>query len=319
MDLKDLENSEDGVAIDPVRSIGWNLQLVLCAGFLAMFAAHVFAQSRSDSTTDIAKYAMKLPEKALLRIEPKLIRQPTNISFRASGLSDGTGSAVSERNSLGAGTGEYPWRLAIATTVFWVGEQASANNPVANDKSAWDIGWVSSYGGTDSPNSEDRVNFVPADFIPRQNPFYVALPYNDVDDHHTKPEAAEIIPWFKSSFVRDGQSVCKGRWIAIRHGTKVCYAQWEDVGPFQTDHWQYVFGNERPRPNGNRDAGLDVSPAVRQYLALDNIDFCDWKFVEFFHVPIGPWAFYGDNNTFNRFRRPRSPSIAVSRHDRPPF
>jgi hypothetical protein len=319
MDPKDLENSEDGVAIDLVRSIGSKLQLVFCAGFLAMFATHVSAQSPSDSTSDIAKYAMKLPEKTLLRIEPKLFRQPTNSSFGVSGLSDGTGSAVSERNSLGAGTGVYPWRLAIATTIFWVGEQASANNPVGNDKSAWDIGWVSSYGGTDSPNSEDRMNFVPANFIPRQNPFYVALPYNDVDDHHTKPEAAEVIPWFKSSFARDGQSVCKGRWVAIRHGTKVCYAQWEDVGPFQTDHWQYVFGNERPRPNGNRDAGLDVSPAVRQYLGLDNIDFCDWKFVEFFHVPIGPWALYGDNNTFNRFRRPRPPSIAVSRHDRPPF
>ena len=27
------------------------------------------------------------------------------------------------------------------------------------------------------------------------------------------------------------------------------YAQWEDAGPFRTDHWQYVFGNERPKPN----------------------------------------------------------------------
>jgi hypothetical protein len=46
-------------------------------------------------------------------------------------------------------------------------------------------------------------------------------------------------------------SWCKDRWVAIRHGNKVCFAQWEDVGPFQTDHWQYVFGNERPRPNKN--------------------------------------------------------------------
>jgi hypothetical protein len=160
---------------------------------------------------------------------------------------------------------------------------------------------------------------LPSSFVPRQNPFYVALPYNDVDDHHTKPEAAQVIPWFNSSFVRDGQSVCKGRWVAIRHGTKVCYAQWEDVGPFQTDHWQYVFGGERPRPNRNRDAGLDVSPAVREYLGLDNIDSCDWRFVEFLHVPIGPWALYGENNTFSRLRRPRTTSIAVSQHDHPPF
>ena len=178
---------------------------------------------------------------------------------------------------------------------------------------------MSSYGGTDTPNAEDRLNFVPVSFTPRQNPFYVALPYNDIDDHHTKPEAAQVIPWFNSSFVRDGQSICKGRWVAIRHGMKVCYAQWEDVGPFQTDHWQYVFGNERPRANRNQDAGLDVSPAVREYLGLDNIDFCDWKFVDFLHVPVGPWALYGDNNTFSRFRHPRSTSIAVSRRVAPSF
>ena len=135
--------------------------------------------------------------------------------------------------------------------------------------------------------------------MPRQNPFYVALPYNDVEGGHTKYEASQVIPWFKQAFVRDGQTVLKGRWLAIRHGNKVCYAQWEDCGPFRTDHWQYVFGNERPRPNLNQGAGLDVSPAVRDYLGLGNKDACDWKFAEFREVPSsGPWAMYGDNNTF---------------------
>ena len=319
MDLKDLEKIEDQAAIHLAQRIGSNLQIALCAGLLVCFGTHVSAQSRSDSTTDIAKYAMKLPEKSLLKMEPNFVRLPANNRLRLSGPGTGNGSSVSEKNSIGAGSGEYAWKVGIATTVFWVGEQATVNNPLSNDKSAWDSGWISSYGGTDSPNSEDRLNFIPSTFVPRQNPFYVALPYNDVDDHHTKPEAAQIIPWFNSSFVRDGQSVCKGRWVAIRHGNKICYAQWEDVGPFQTDHWQYVFGGERPRPNKNRDAGLDVSPAVRQYLVLDNIDFCDWKFVEFLRVPSGPWAIYGDNNTFSRLRRPRPTSIAVSRHTPPPF
>jgi hypothetical protein len=86
----------------------------------------------------------------------------------------------------------------------------------------------------------------------------------------------------------------KDRWIAIRHGGKICFAQWEDVGPFQTDHWQYVFGNERPRPNRNQNAGLDVSPAVRDYLSLNGLDICDWKFVD--HPPPGPWSNYDSNN-----------------------
>jgi hypothetical protein len=112
-----------------------------------------------------------------------------------------------------------------------------------------------------------------------------------------------VIPWFKQSFARDGQTVLKSRWIAIRHNGRVCYAQWEDCGPFRTDHWQYVFGNERPRPNLNLGAGLDVSPAVRDYLGLGSRDTCDWRFVEFKEISPGPWAMYGDNNTFVILRR----------------
>src|SRR5438477_488150 len=67
---------------------------------------------------------------------------------------------------------------------------------------------------------------------------------------------------------------------------------------FRTDHWQYVFGNERPKPNLNKGAGLDVSPAVRDYLGLEETDVTDWKFVEFSEVPRGPWSKHGDNNTF---------------------
>src|SRR5262249_49925603 len=95
-----------------------------------------------------------------------------------------------------------------------------------------------------------------------QNPFYVALPYNDVAGGHTKPEARNIIPWFKQAFVRDGQSVLKDRWVAIRKGSRVCYAQWEDVGPFQVDHWQYVLGM---RGHGQTSTATpeDLSPAAR--------------------------------------------------------
>jgi hypothetical protein len=192
-----------------------------------------------------------------------------------------------------ASTGQTGWKLNISTTVFWIGEKATINNPVSNDQSAWDVAWFSRYGGYDDPNPGARVDFVPLRFPPRQNPFYIALPYNDIQNHHTRAEAAGVIPWFKTSFIRDGQSVCKGRWVAIRHGNRVCYAQWEDVGPFATEDWKYVFGNERPRANRNHDAGLDVSPAVRDYLGLQGLDACDWKFVDFRSVPPGLWTKYG--------------------------
>jgi hypothetical protein len=106
------------------------------------------------------------------------------------------------------------------------------------------------------------------------------------------------VPWFKEAYQGPGVSTCKGRWIEIRKGNKTAYAQWEDAGPFRTDHWQYVFGNERPKPNLNKGAGLDVSPAVRDYLGINETDVTDWKFVEFSEVPPGPWSKLGDNNTF---------------------
>src|SRR5258707_5464333 len=173
-------------------------------------------------------------------------------------------------------------------------EKSSITDTVSNVKIAWILLGISSCGADNHPNRFDGIVFTPLLSPPRQNPFYIALPYNDIQNHHTRAEAAGVIPWFKTSFIRDGQSVCKGRWVAVRHGNSVCYAQWEDVGPFATEHWKYVFGNERPRANRNHDAGLDVSPAVRDYLGLRGLDTCDWKFVDFRWVPPGPWKKYGD-------------------------
>jgi hypothetical protein len=109
-----------------------------------------------------------------------------------------------------------------------------------------------------------------------------------------------VIPWFKQSFVKWGQSVCRNRWIAIQNpqNRRVAYAQWSDCGPFRTDHWEYVFGTQQPKMNINRGAGLDVSPAVRDYLGLSSTDVTNWKFVEFSEVPKGPWSTYGENNDF---------------------
>jgi hypothetical protein len=160
------------------------------------------------------------------------------------------------------------WKQNIGATVFSVGEPSRENDP-GNLQSAWDPDWIHT--------------------ARTQNPFYVALPYNDVQNGHTKSEARRVIPWFTTAFVRDGHSVLKDRWVAIRKGNLVCYAQWEDVGPFCVDHWQYVFGSERPRPNKNRGAGIDVSPAVRDFLGMSGMDSCDWRFASEKEIPPGPW------------------------------
>lgn len=233
-------------------------------------------QSPYESSADFAKYAMKLREQALLKVEPQVFVPTTS------------------RNTIS----RFPWKTNIVTTIFWVGERAAGNNPVPNHKSSWDANWTYNYGGFDNPDSSARRNYLPVAFVPRQNPFYFALPYNDVSHGQFKPEAALVIPWFRKAYRGQGQSVCKDRWIAIRKGNRTCYAQWEDCGPFRTDHFQYVFQNERPKPNLNRGAGLDVSPAVRDYLGLAPTDVTDWQFVEVRDVPPGPWRNHGDNNHF---------------------
>ena len=244
------------------------------------------------SQQDFENMAMQIREKAIQQTRPPTVVVPTS-----------TLSVV--------GFGKYPWHRNIQTTFFWIGELPTARNPVPKNRSAWDSNWYRNVGGYDNPDPRHRRNFIPLGFTPRQNPFYCALPYCDVSRGNTKPEVKRIVPWFRECFEKPGKSVLKGRWIAIHHGGRTCFAQWEDCGPFRTDHWQYVFGVprgnsiafERPRPNLNHGAGLDISPAVRDYLGMGKNDVCDWKFVEAASVPDGPWKFYGDNNTFALMRR----------------
>ncbi|MFN2475175.1 MAG: hypothetical protein ABR526_02395 [Chthoniobacterales bacterium] len=210
-------------------------------------------------------------------------------------------------------TRKFEWKKGIVTTVFWIGEKPSGNNPTPNKSSSWDADWTRNYGGFDDPDPARRRNMLPVSFTPRQNPFYCALPYNDKARTGHRPEAPNVVPWFREAYQGPAVSTCKGRWIAIHKGSKTVYAQWEDAGPFRTDHWQYVFGNERPKPNLNQGAGLDVSPAVRDYLGLQETDVTDWKFVEFKEVPPGPWAKLGDNNTFVINQRNGVSSVAQGR------
>jgi hypothetical protein len=44
--------------------------------------------------------------------------------------------------------------------------------------------------------------------------------------------------------------------------------------------------------NANHGAGIDVSPAVRDFLSLGPLDIVDWKFVDTGDVPGGPWSVY---------------------------
>ena len=290
--------------------------MTLSEGQFAFGAALIFltatepAKSQFPSPfsekAEFIRYAERLRESVLQSLEPEVRVPSSSATLRPPSPANSSGG-------LGV-PGRYPWKTKIVTTVFWVGESATVNNPVHNRSSSWDLNWKESFGGYDNPDPTRRRGYVAAGFTPKLNPFYFALPYNDVKGPAHKPEARLVIPWFRQAFVRDGVSVCRDRWIAIRNNAgRVCFAQWADCGPFRTDHWQYVFGRERPAHNLNGGAGLDVSPAVRDYLRLNSIDVTDWKFVELHEVPrIGPWCEFGENNDFVQLSRRSRDRIANS-------
>lgn len=216
-----------------------------------------------------------------------------------------TGSAPQQtaRTPVSTPNVSYPWKKNITCTIFWIGELPTQNNPTPNTKSSWDTNWVENFGGYDDPDPASRITnhatgeFRPRAFVPKLNPFYIALPYNDVISHREhKPEASRVIPWFARYRPEPGDTVCKGRWVQIFRGGRSCFAQWEDCGPWETEDWNYVFGNKPPRTTQNGGAGIDLSPAIRDYLGLKSGDKVHWRFVESGQVPYGPWKKYGTQN-----------------------
>ena len=107
--------------------------------------AHGQSMGPYESAADFAKYAMKLREQALLKVEPQVFVPTTS------------------RTSMT----RFPWKTNIVTTVFWIGEAAGGNNPVPNVKSSWDANWTSNYGGFDTPDAGARRNYIPVAFVPR--------------------------------------------------------------------------------------------------------------------------------------------------------
>lgn len=125
------------------------------------------------SAAAFALLAMKMHEAELAKIEPQMFVPTTSRPA----------------------TRRYPWKSNIVTTVFWIGQKTGIFHSLTS--SAWDSDWIKSYGGVDQSDPAKRREYAPIAFVPRQNPFYCALPYNDVTHGQFKTEAPLVIPWFK--------------------------------------------------------------------------------------------------------------------------
>ncbi len=111
--------------------------------------AHSTTEKAESPKTKASKKSEKLPD--------DLFRNVGSLLF-------------SPKHSASPEPGErYPWKKDIVTTVFWIGEQPSGNNPVPNRASSWDKNWTENYGGFDDPNPARRSNYIPVKFTPRQN------------------------------------------------------------------------------------------------------------------------------------------------------
>ncbi len=200
-----------------------------------------------------------------------------------------SGAVLIGCQSNGAEQNRYILHKDIVATEFWVGEPSNADNAnIPNKASAWDDEWLRDYGGVDDPDTRD--GYYPAGFTPKENPFYFALPFNDFDENgNKKKDIGKYIPWASKSD-DPTKSICKNRWIKITtKDGKIAYAQWEDVGPINEDDKDYVFGYAKPKSSFNDHAGLDLSPAVTDYLKLNGKERVDWQFVDSSNVPDGPW------------------------------
>jgi hypothetical protein len=206
---------------------------------------------------------------------------------------------------IGASRTTYPLHTDITATVFWFGEPKGNGSSENNAVSAWDDDWLKHYGGVDDHRHvrKPKTGYFPA-FTPKENPFYFDLPYNDFRSNgRPRKDRTSVVPWASdlqrelAASKRRGRpfSLLKNRWIRVMRGGKVCYAQWEDSGPYVYDDAAYVFGSDDRRPRSRRanNAGIDVSPAVRDCLNFKGLNNdqnkVDWQFVDRAAVPDGPW------------------------------
>ena len=237
--------------------------------------------------------------------------------------------------------GQYPVHTGIVSTTFWVGEIFSAklsdgSQVCSTYDSQWAFHWSginlgtfsqndpgcpgSIFGGCDGVGSGTGNGFTCATeprgaangYFPKvapkplENPFYLDLPFDDLNNPIAFKERCQVIPWAAATNAALGVDHCgdahfsymKNAWVKITKGASVCYGQIEDAGPSSGTAYHdanYVFGSQDQRPANRKfnGAGMDVSPALNGCLGFKALngdgDRVSWEFIEVKDVPAGPW------------------------------
>jgi hypothetical protein len=230
----------------------------------------------------------------------------------------------------------YPLHTKIVATTFWVGElfndKVSDGSQVCSTyDSAWAYHWSginkgkiskkadgcagSIWGGCDGVSDakgncktearKEANGYWPTKANPKENPFYLDLPYDDLNDPKAFKNRCADVPWandpgYAGHCKDESFSYMKNRWVSVTGPNgRTCYGQIEDAGPSHDDLYHdkaYVFGasDSRPAQKQFNRAGMDVSPALNGCLGFKSLDGdtdkVSWRFVERADVPAGPWT-----------------------------
>jgi hypothetical protein len=269
---------------------------------------------------------------------------PTDAAPPSADAGNDAPSGASDASALPLGR-VYPLHTNIVSTTFWVGEIFNASlSDGSQICSTYDSDWAlrhtgvdlgavpsgaagcpgahwggcdglatgSTYGtfhcATEARSAANRY-FPTTGPRPLQNPFYLDLPFDDVNDSTAYAERCSVIPWasdpgYAGRCTSSNFSYMKNRWVRITGPNgNTCYGQIEDAGPSSGSLYHdanYVFGASDARPvnrmfSGDRTqgAGMDVSPALNGCLGFADLDgdndHVTWQFVDDVDVPDGPW------------------------------
>lgn len=230
----------------------------------------------------------------------------------------------------------YPLHTNIVSTTFWVGELFNASLADGSQVcSAYDSNWAFHWSGinkgtvpssasgcagsiiggcdgvagpnntcTTEPRTASNGYFPTKVPTPKQNPFYLDLPYDDLNDPVAFQERCSVIPWandpgYAGHCADPSFSYMKNRWVKMTGPNgHTCFGQIADAGPSHDALYHdkaYVFGanNAQPVQGQFNNAGADVSPALNGCLGFAELDGqndrISWQFVDAAAVPAGPW------------------------------
>lgn len=231
----------------------------------------------------------------------------------------------------------YPVHTGIVSTTFWVGEvfnatAADGSQVCSTYDSQWALHWSGKNNGAVAASGTDcdgaplggcdgRPAGAGAGFTcaterrsaangwyptspavtPKENPFYLDLPFDDLNNSAAYRARATVVPWandpgYQGHATDQGFSYMKNRWVKLSRNGATCYGQVEDAGPGKYNDQKYVFGatNARPASHQFGGAGMDVSPALTGCLGFADIDGITggvtWSWVDASAVPVGAWT-----------------------------